>query len=266
MLIFIVDDETVMLNSADRAIRTAKPDAEIMSFSRAEHALRCIKEQSRMPDVVFSDIRMPGLSGLEFAAALRTLCPTAKIIFVTGYQEYTLEAFRIHAHGYIVKPLEPERVLEELDALELPYSTAQKRLTIRCFGYFEVFWNGRPLHFNRARTKELLAYLINREGDACTAGQIGAALWEDESDKKAINNRIRVLLADLRGTLRNIGMEDLLIRGRDSVAINRSMVDCDYYRMLDGDVSAVNLFYGQYMQQYSWADLTAGRLFFRAPE
>ncbi len=266
MLIFLIDDEQAMLQSAERAIRSARPEAEIMTFLRAEPALNAIAEQGRRPDAVFTDIRMPGLSGLELAVRLRMLCPSAKVIFVTGYQEYALEAFRVHAHGYILKPLEPDRVREELEALELPQVPQPDRLRVRCFGYFEVFWNGKPLQFQRQQTKELLAYLVNREGDACTAGQIAAALWEDENDKKAIHNRIRVLLADLRSTLRGIGMEELLIRRRDVVAVNRTMLDCDFYRMLDGDMSVVNQFTGQYMQQYSWADLTAGRLYFRSPE
>ena len=74
---------------------------------------------------------------------------------------------------------------------------------------------------------------------------------------------IRVLISDLRATLREIGMEELLIRERRQLAIRRDLVDCDYYRMRDGDTAAVNAYFGEYMKQYSWAELTAGRLHFR---
>ena len=75
--------------------------------------------------------------------------------------------------------------------------------------------------------------------------------------------RIRLILHDLRVTLREIGMEDVLIRERRQLAIRKDMVDCDYYRMLNGDMKAVNAFGGIYMEEYSWAELTTARLLFQ---
>ena len=72
-----------------------------------------------------------------------------------------------------------------------------------------------------------------------------------------------MILHDLRATLREIGMEDVLIRERRQLAIRRDMVDCDYYRMLEGDMNAINSYGGSYMTEYSWAELTAGQLQFR---
>ncbi len=97
--------------------------------------------------------------------------------------------------------------------------------------------------------------------DRC--GEIALALWEGEIDSTAAKNRIRVLLNDLRTALRAIGMEDVLIRQRRQLAIDRSNVDCDYYRMLDGDISMINAYRGEYMKQYSWAELTTAKLHFR---
>ena len=67
-----------------------------------------------------------------------------------------------------------------------------------------------------------------------------------------------------RNRLRKISMEDLLIRERRQLALRREMVDCDYYRMLSGDMSAVNAYGGEYMVDYSWAELTSGRLHFQS--
>ena len=58
-------------------------------------------------------------------------------------------------------------------------------------------------------------------------------------------------------------MENVLIRERRQLAIRRELLDCDYYRMLEGDMSAVNSFRGEYMEQYSWAEITKGSLYFR---
>ena len=80
---------------------------------------------------------------------------------------------------------------------------------------------------------------------------------------QAAGTRIRKLISDLKATLAEIGMEDVLIRERRQVAVRRSLIDCDYYLMLEGDMAAVNACRGEYMPEYSWAELTAGRLSFQ---
>lgn len=135
---------------------------------------------------------------------------------------------------------------------------------MRCFGTFEVFWQGEPLKFERRQTRELFAYLVDRRGATCTAEEVIAALWTEDFDLKNAKHRVRNFVADLRATLRFIGMEDVLLRRGSSLAIRTELLDCDYYRMLAGDMAAVNAYRGEYMTNYSWAELTAGMLLFAA--
>ncbi len=264
MLIFAIDDEPKMLQNLHSAIAEAAPQARIRDFLLGSEALNAVQQEGLKPDVVFSDIRMPGVNGLELALRLKALHPDVGFVFVTGYDDYALEAFHCHANGYLLKPVEPEQIRQELDALSNLRLTPQpEKLSVQCFGYFEVFWKDKPLHFQRQQTKELLAYLISREGTACTNEQISTALWEDESALSVTNSRIRTLLSDLRSTLKSIGMEDVIIRRRGWIAVDRNRIDCDYYRMEDGEIAALNSFHGLFMQQYSWAELTAGELHFR---
>ena len=266
MLIFALDDEPILLKQSESVIKQAAPDAEVMTFRRSADALEAISGQGLKPDVVFSDIEMPGINGLAFAATLKELSPDTVIIFVTAYSQYAVEAFRMHARGYVLKPLEVERVREELAALPQSGGSGAadpKKLQVRCFGHFEVFWKGEPLIFARRQTKELFAILIDHEGKTCRAEEIISAMWEDEFDMAAAKTRLRNLVFDLKNTLAEIGMEDALIRRSGLMAIRRDMVDCDYYRMLDGDMEAVNSYRGEYMTQYSWAEVTAGALYFR---
>ena len=137
------------------------------------------------------------------------------------------------------------------------------RLYARCFGPFEVFSQGRPLLFQRRKTKELLAFLIDRRGATCSAEEIGAVLWEDEADLRKTKHQLRNLVSDLRQTLKKIGMEDLLIRKSGILAIHAEQLECDFYQMLRGDPEAINAYRGEYMTQYSWAELTAGKLWFQ---
>ena len=268
MQFFVIDDEPLALRASCEVIRKAFPDAEILSFGRSRDALKTITEKKIIPDVVFSDIEMPGFNGISFAIELKKAAPNVYLIFVTGYSQYALDAFRVHAHGYILKPMTVERVKEECSHMPLlqeadrASSAAQKseELSVKCFGYFEVFWQGKPLMFARKQTKELLAYLVDRRGDVCTSEEIALAIWEDESNLKNIKARIRILISDLRNTLKQIGKEDLLIRRSGRVAILADQLDCDYYRMLKGDMDAINSYEGEYMLQYSWAEMTAGQL------
>lgn len=266
MLIFIIDDEPIVLKASEQVVRRAVPDADVEAFESGEDALEYMKNTNEYPDTVFCDIEMPGINGLEFAVRLKELSPETRIVFVTAYSEYALDAFRVHANGYILKPINAMRVREEINESTVQWTHENKTdiLRVQCFGNFEVFWKGKPLLFARRQTKELLAYLIDRKGASCTSGEISAALWENSSNLKNVNTQLRILISDLRHTLANIGMEELVIRRRGEVAImtDTDKLDCDYYRMLKGDMDAVNAFHGEYMAQYSWAELTAGQLEF----
>ncbi len=266
MLVFAIDDEPKMLRLLHHAIEEAEPNAEIMDFPRGAKALSAIEEQDLHPDVVFSDIQMPGIDGLELAVRLRTLAPETKVVFVTGYDNYALEAYRLHASGYVMKPVEAARIKEELSHITPQKEENPAKLKVQCFGRFEVFWKGEPLTFGRKQTKELFAFLIDQEGKICTSEEISTALWEEEPNLHLTKTRIRQLINDMKKTLSGIGMEQAIIRRSGQLAIRKDVVDCDYYRMLEGDMDAVNSYYGEYMTQYSWAELTEGRLYFRTRE
>ena len=262
MLVYIIDDEPIALKASEQVVRRALPDADLMTFGSADDALEHLRTANEYPDTVFSDIEMPGTNGLDFAVRLKQLSPRTRIVFVTAYSEYALDAFRVHANGYILKPMNAMRVLEEVKgtAKKADREPVPETIKVQCFGNFEVYWKGRPLQFARRQTKELLAYLIDRKGASCTMEEIAAAMWEDNTNQKNTQAQLRILISDLRHTLGNIGMEDLVIRRRGQVAVMTDRLDCDYYHMLEGDMDAVNAYRGEYMAQYSWAELTAGQL------
>ena len=262
MRIFAIDDEPKMLRLLHDAIAQAAPEAEITDFPLGTDAVSFLLETGLQPDAVFSDIQMPGLTGLELAVRLKQIAPDAKLVFVTGF-DYAIDAYRLHVGGYIMKPVEACRVREELDNLFTNAPGARNRLRVQCFGSFEVFWNGEPLRFARKQTKELFAYLVDRRGASCTAEEIIAALWEDTEELHAAKQRVRNLVSDLKNVLKSNGMSEALIRQGSRLAIRPELLDCDYYRMLAGDMAAVNAFRGEYMEQYSWAEITKGGLSFR---
>ena len=261
MIIFAVDDEMAMLSELHESIREARPEAEIHDFKFAAEALKAITEYGLIPDVVFSDIELPGMNGLDLAVRIKQMAPMTKIIFVTGYSQYALAAYRQHVNGYVLKPIDAEQIRKELDYLTEPYRQESDKLQVRCFGNFEVYWRGKPVSFGRQQTKELLAFLVDRNS-ICTSVEISDALWEGETDMKVCKTRLRSLLHDLKRTLSDIGVNNIVIRRRDTIGIDPTFLDCDYYRFLKGDIQAVNAFHGEYMKQYSWAESTLGNIMF----
>ena len=107
-----------------------------------------------------------------------------------------------------------------------------------------------------SKSKELLAYLVDRNGATCTNGEMQAVLWEDKPDTASLQSHLRNLIFDLSHTLEDAGVTGLLIRGRSTLALDSSKVDCDYYNFLRGSRSATNSYRGEYMTQYSWAEVT----------
>jgi len=261
MLIYAIDDEANMLYLLHEALAKAAPEAEIEDFRLGSKAVAHIEESDARPDVIFSDIQMPGISGLDLARRLKQIAPETKLVFVTGH-DYAMDAYRLHVDGYITKPVETERIKEELDHLFPKKPDAVKKLRVQCFGKFEVFWEDRPLSFSRKQTKELFAYLVDRRGVLCSTDEIIAALWEDDENDKSMKHRIWNLKSDLRAALNRIGMEDVVISQGQSFAVRTDLLDCDYYQMLEGIAAAKSAFRGEYMEQYSWAETTKGSLVF----
>lgn len=116
----------------------------------------------------------------------------------------------------------------------------------------------QPVHFEFSRTKELFAYLIDRCGASVNTGELCCALWEDDDYSRKV--QLRKYLADLSHTLERVGAADVFLKSRNSFAVDKDAVDCDYYNFQRGRTEAVNAYFGEYMTQYSWAEMTLGSL------
>ena len=132
----------------------------------------------------------------------------------------------------------------------------ESHILVRTFGEFDVWVDGKPVSFSRAKAKELLAYLIDRQGSSITRANAFATLWENGVYDRSMQKQLDVVIRSLKDTLRDYGIEEILEVHRGSLRIRPEMIDCDLYRFFEGDVDAVNSYRGEYMNAYSWASMT----------
>ena len=259
MNIIAVDDEKLALETLTDSILKVMPDRAVHGFRKPEEALEFARENRC--DVAFLDIKMRGMTGLELARQLKDIRGDINIIFVTGYSEYSLNAFRLYASDYLLKPATLDAVRQALKHLRTPVRPAQvKKIRFQCFGNFEAYVDNKPLVFRRAKTKELLAYLVDRMGASATMGELMAVIWEDGPDTSSRQSNLRNLIADLKNVLSDSGVGNIILKNRNSIAIDCESVDCDYYDFLRHIPYAVNSYHGEYMMQYSWAEITTAAL------
>ncbi|MBR6548543.1 MAG: response regulator [Clostridia bacterium] len=257
MIAIAVDDEPLMLGALEKAIKLSPDIAKVAQFSNCEEALEFAN--ANYVDVAFLDINMRGMGGLALAERITAVCPCCKIVFCTGYEEYALPAFKLHASGYLLKPISPEDVQKEIDNV-MGLRQRERLLTIKCFGNFEVYANGEKVTFKRSKTKELLAFLVDRNGAGMTSKQLCATLFPEDTDDTKNAAYLRQLVLDLKTTLKAIGAEEVLRHETNCYRIDTALVRCDYYGFLE--IGKPD-FYGEYMTQYSWAEETCALLQFK---
>jgi DNA-binding LytR/AlgR family response regulator len=114
----VVEDEAPAREELRFRLHEIDPAAQIELASTAMEALRLLR-QHRF-DVVFADIMMPGLSGLELVELLNEFDDPPAVVFVTAYDEYALQAFNLRAVDYLMKPVAPDRLRETLERLRAP--------------------------------------------------------------------------------------------------------------------------------------------------
>ena len=249
-----VDDEILMLGALVKAISASPDIAEVTKFSDCEEALDFVTTHS--VDIAFLDINMRGMGGLALAEKIIALRSNCRIVFCTGYEEYAIPAFKLHASGYLMKPISAEDVQIEIDNIK-GLRQKEKLLTVNCFGNFEVYAKGEKLMFKRMKTKELFAYLVDRKGAAMTAKQICAVLFPDDMDDNKNAAYLRQLVLDLKNTLKSVGAESVLRHETPCYRVDTSLIQCDYISYLE---TGKPEFYGEYMMQYSWAEETLAML------
>ncbi len=267
----IVDDERPALDRFTRILGEDKRISIAGAFTSPSDALTYVRRNKI--DAAFLDIEMPGMSGLELATHFLEYDPQIKIIFVTAYDSYAVDAFRLHAFGYLVKPVERSELKEQLDYLcscfDVQDHVLQEKLRILSLGDFcctaPPYDVTNVIKWKTLKAEELFALLIHYRGVPVPKDVLIDKLWPDAEPQKSAN-LFRVTCTYIRNTLSEYGFTDALIRELNKYKLNMSLFECDAFDFENAAENfsglskeelrrALSFYRGEYFQSmpYDWA-------------
>ena len=124
--IIAADDESGVLFLLRSIINKLDGVQLVGRAKNASDTLMLVKELK--PDLALLDIQLPDMKGIELAERLREQKPDLYIVFITAHKEYSLEAFRLYAYDYILKPIDRERVINTIRRIQQIMQTPEKVL------------------------------------------------------------------------------------------------------------------------------------------
>lgn len=282
----LIDDEEIALDVLEILLMEVGGISVAGKFRIVSDALEQTPELN--PDLIFLDIEMPGANGLIVGETLNARCPDAKIIFVTAYHQYAVEAFETNAIGYLLKPVAKERLMKTLSRYEVLQAKAAKHadpspvadavadagrageaprqfLSLKVMGSLELYdEGGRLATWRTKKTKELFAFLWSFNGEPAYRYHILDQLWP-ELDSERAQALFHTTLYNLRHMLRNAGFPDMVVFRDERYWMRTEYIRSDVDRMEaimqgaveHGDQELISLYRGDYLEteHYGWAEL-----------
>lgn len=227
-----VDDEAHALERFERMVLGITELDLCGLFESGEQFLAYLEENPL--DAVFLDMEMPGLNGLQLSEQIQNLNENIQIVFVTAFNQYAVEAFEVQAVDYILKPLTEERLNKTVKRLLINHRTLKVhgKFFVQCIGGFEVFINGEALTWKNSKAKEVLAFLIHKNGLPVGWEKIADAIWPAFNAEKAQTN-FHATTYLLRKRLAEAGLSHILESVRGNYRIVMDKTNCDIYQLED---------------------------------
>lgn len=232
MKTILIDDEPMALEVLANLL-SAYEDLDIVGrYTNPLDALEKIKITE--PDIIFLDIEMGNMNGLELAQVFMAELPKVEIVFVTAYSQYAVDAFELNAIDYLLKPIQEKRLIKAIERLRRKIKegkiedknkiTLDNRLKVLSFGGFQVIDNmGNPIKWRTQKSKELFAYLWEKEDGAVSKDLIMEDLFPDRDVEKA-STLLHTTIYQIRRSLRDLGYANGIIYFDESYQINLPII------------------------------------------
>ncbi|WP_164472854.1 response regulator [Cohnella candidum] len=238
MRAIVVDDERLIAEHIDRLLADAGVEV-VGCCTNPYEALEMTK--ALRPDVLFLDIEMPEMSGLDIAEKVYSDNLDSEVVFITAYNQYAIDAFRVNALDYLLKPIMEEdlnRSLERIrkrrkERMGAAGMIGNRQLSASLFGKFSVYIGDdpEPVRWVTSKCAELFAYmLLQQEDKEVSKWQLFEALWNEKNTEKADIN-LRSTVSRVNKTLRDLhaGMSLTSVRNgyRLTMSGDAIVVDAD---------------------------------------
>ncbi|MFC3770246.1 response regulator [Paenibacillus sp. GCM10012303] len=284
MKAILIDDEKPALLQLERMIQTdGRVNVTGAYMNPREGFAHLAKDKT---DIVFLDIGMPEMNGLQAGEYIQQIDPDIRIVYVTAYADYALDAFELNALDYVLKPVDPLRFAKTIARIEedvgrrslRPAAVVQepavlclKRLTLQ-----DAAGAGDRLKWRTQKAQELLAYLIHMRGQWVTKDAIMDQLWPEYKQDKAITH-LHTSVYQIRRMLKEWGAVSAGVEySQDSYRIILDGIATDVEQFEQGEAGEpvttesgwqrndrlLALYRGDYLEEhdYDWAKAVRGEL------
>ena len=218
MITLSVDDQHEVLTLMQKMLTDIDPQGTHMTAAGMDEAFGLLSDKVQ---IIFLDIEMAGLNGIEAADLLQKKYPKLNVIFVTGHPEYSLSAHEVFPSGFLTKPVDEQDIRRVLSHLRYPIRQTTE-LTVRC-SPFTLFVGDELFDFKSSRTIELFAYLVYKNGAFVTNGELLAILWDGSMEK---DSRLRQLIMDMRSCLNRIGAGNIVVKKYGKIGLDMNALRC----------------------------------------
>ncbi|WP_246563901.1 response regulator [Paenibacillus montaniterrae] len=219
----LVDDENLALLQLERMITNAFTEhgvqdqiQELKSFQLVQQALDYAKQSP--PDLIFLDIQMPEITGLEAAEYFQQMLPEVEIIFVTAYDEFAVKAFELNAMDYLLKPVSASRLSKTVNRImarrkdkqpQVLVEKPQAKQKIYCFNHIRFQVGDGIIEYPKWRTakaQELFAFLLHHRGEFVPKYSI-INMFSPELDKKRAMTQLYTVIYQIRKCVKEANLE-----------------------------------------------------------
>ena len=255
MKTIIVDDEMLAIKQFEMECKKIPWVNIAGKFQNAQQALEYAKKEKI--EAAFLDIELSGMNGILLGKKLRELYPNLVVIFLTGYDNYTLDALYMKADYYLMKPYSSKDFQDVMENARLLIRRQKKRVFVRTLGRFDLIIDDQVVDLPNAKAKELFALCVDHKGGHVSMEEAVDKLWEDRIYDERVKNLYRKATMSLRKVFQEYGLEEVFVNKRGSCNINPELMDCDYFDVLEHkkqNLDYKNMLVGTYMPEYSWAE------------
>jgi two-component SAPR family response regulator len=267
MNILFIDDEPIAVKQFEARIKSCTGFEEVHTFSRVADILQFVETKlvnTNDSYAAFLDIEMPHLKGTELAVKLREMIPDIQICFITAYENFALDAYKIDAIGYLTKPYSTEQLQHEIDKLADAVQTAKSKsreqkkshttkghtVYFKTMPFFEIYIDDKIVTSCTAKPKELFALLVSRNGAEVTRDMAIGCLWPDRENNETTGSLFRMTMMRLKQFLIEKDIEDILVSSKISHSLNVDLYDSDIKNAVENHVLDKK---EPFLTEYSWA-------------